>query len=162
MTAEPLTLTQASDADTLKEVRELFVEYANSLNISLCFQDFDTELANLPAEYVPPRGSLLIARTESKWVGCCALRPLDTVDYPNASEMKRLYVRPEYRGFGVGRALVEAILDAARNADYSYVLLDTLSDMESARALYAELGFVEIAPYYHNPLAGAHYLMATL
>jgi len=84
------------------------------------------------------------------------------VDYPNASEMKRLYVKPGCRGLGVGRALAEAILDAARTAGYSYVLLDTLSDMESARALYEELGFAEIAPYYHNPIEGAHYLMATL
>lgn len=162
MKPEPFTLIQASEPETLNEVRKLFVEYADSLTVNLSFQDFETELVNLPADYTPPRGTLLIARTESEWVGCCALRPLDTVDYPNASEMKRLFVRPEFRGCGVGRALAEAVLDAARNAGYSCVLLDTLSDMESARALYEELGFIEIVPYYYNPLAGAHYLMATL
>lgn len=155
-------LYQACEPESIEAARQLFVEYADSLNISLSFQNFDTELANLPADYAPPQGTLLVARMGSKWAGCCALRPLYTVDYPNASEMKRLYVRPEFRGYGLGRALVEATLDAARGIGYSHVLLDTLSDMECARALYEELGFVEIAPYYHNPLAGAHYLMATL
>jgi putative acetyltransferase len=94
--------------------------------------------------------------------GCCALRPLDTADYPNAAEMKRLYVRPPFRGLGLGRQMAEAILDAARGAGYACVLLDTLDDMESARALYEDLGFVEVPPYYHNPIAGAHYLKADL
>ena len=94
--------------------------------------------------------------------GCCALRPLDNVDYANAAEMKRLYVRPAFRGFGLGRQLAEDILDAARMGGYDSVLLDTLSDMESARALYEDLGFAEIPPYYHNPLEGAHYLKADL
>jgi putative acetyltransferase len=90
------------------------------------------------------------------------LRPLHAVDYANAAEMKRLYVRPPFRRFGLGRQLAEAVLDAARAAGYHCVLLDTLDDMESARALYADLGFVEIPPYYHNPIAGAHYLKVDL
>jgi ribosomal protein S18 acetylase RimI-like enzyme len=94
--------------------------------------------------------------------GCCALRPLDAADYPNAAEMKRLYVRPAFRGMGLGRQLAEAILDAARGAGYACVLLDTLDDMESARALYEDLGFVEVPPYYHNPIAGSHYLRVEL
>ena len=94
--------------------------------------------------------------------GCCALRPLDAVDYPNACEMKRLYVRKAFRGFGLGRQLVEAMLDAARQAGYSAVLLDTLDEMEAARALYEDLGFVNIPPYYHNPIAGARYLKAEI
>ena len=94
--------------------------------------------------------------------GCCALRPLDNVDYANASEMKRLYVRKAFRGFGLGRQLVEAALDAARAAGYDCVLLDTLVDMEAARALYEDLGFAEVPPYYHNPIAGAHYLKADI
>jgi len=162
MNQDRFSIVQVTEADALNAVRLLFTEYAKSLSVSLWFQNFDAELANLPGDYAQPRGALLAARTGSTWVGCGALRPLDTVDYPNASEMKRLYVKPGCRGLGLGRALAEAILDAARTAGYSYVLLDTLSDMESARALYEELGFAEIAPYYHNPIEGAHYLMATL
>jgi ribosomal protein S18 acetylase RimI-like enzyme len=94
--------------------------------------------------------------------GCCALRLLDNVDYVNACEMKRLYVRPAYRGLGLGRLLAEGILDAARQSGYTSLLLDTLSDMETARALYRELGFEEIPPYYHNPIPGAHYLRVRL
>jgi len=146
----------------LHAVRDLFEEYARSLDISLCFQDFDNELVNLPGDYTAPRGALLGARAGEHWAGCCALRPLDSVDYPNACEMKRLYVRPAFRGAGIGRLLAEAILDAARTEGYDCVLLDTLSDMESARALYEDLGFEEIPPYYHNPIEGAHYLRAKL
>ncbi len=151
-----------SNALELDAIRSLFSEYAQSLSIDLCFQDFDTELKALPGEYVAPRGALLAATVNGQFAGCCALRPLDTVDYPNACEMKRLYVRPAYRGLGLGRLLSEAILDAATLAGYSCILLDTLDDMESARALYQDLGFVEIPPYYYNPIAGAHYLKADL
>lgn len=146
----------------LRLVREIFREYAASLNIDLRFQNFDQELADLPGDYAAPRGALWLARAGQELAGCCALRPLDTVDYPNACEMKRLYVRPGYRGLGLGRQLAEAALENARMADYDCVLLDTLDDMESARALYEELGFYEIPPYYHNPIAGAHYLKADL
>ena len=103
-----------------------------------------------------------MALVEGAYAGCCAMRPLDNSDYPNACEMKRLYVRKAFRGFGLGRQLAEAIMDCARVAGYDCILLDTLDDMESARALYAELGFEEIPPYYHNPIAGAHYLKAML
>ena len=103
-----------------------------------------------------------MARIDGELVGCCALRPLDNVDYPNACEMKRLYVRKAFRKLGIGRQLVEAIMDCARQADYDCVLLDTLSDMESARAIYQDLNFDEIPPYYHNPIEGAHYLKAQL
>lgn len=157
-----VTLVHISESNDMAAIRTLFEEYARSLSINLCFQDFDTELANLPGDYAPPRGALLGIRTDDQWIGCCALRPLDTVDYPNASEMKRLYVLPPFRGAGHGRMLTEAALDAARKVGYDCVLLDTLSDMESARALYEDLGFVEIPPYYHNPIAGAHYLKVTL
>lgn len=142
----------------LDAVRDIFREYASTLNVDLSFQDFEAELAELPGDYAPPRGHLLLAEVDGAMAGCCALRPLDTVDYPNAAEMKRLYVRKAFRGFGLGRQLAEAILDAARQAGYACVLLDTLDGMESARALYGELGFEEIPPYYHNPVAGAHYL----
>ncbi len=149
-------------ADDLAAVRELFVEYAQGLGIDLCFQGFDEELAALPGDYCAPRGALLLALVDGAPAGTCALRPLDTADYPNAAEMKRLYVRRPSRGCGPGRQLAEAALDAARTGGYASVLLDTLSDMEAARALYEELGFEAIAPYYHNPIAGAYYLKVDL
>lgn len=151
-----------STGEELREVRTLFEEYARSLQVDLCFQNFAVELQSLPGEYVAPRGALLAGTVDGQFAGCCALRPLDAADYPNACEMKRLYVRPIYRGLGLGRLLAEGILDMARIAGYSAILLDTLDDMESARALYQELGFVEIPPYYYNPIAGAHYLKADL
>jgi putative acetyltransferase len=142
--------------------RALFREYAQSLAVDLCFQDFDAELSRLPGEYAAPRGALLLALVDGDLAGCCALRPLDNVDYANACEMKRLYVRKAYRGLGLGRQLAEAILDGARRAGYGCVLLDTLDDMEAARALYQDLGFEEIPPYYHSPIVGAHYLKAAI
>ena len=170
MDTQAVTLTIPSDPQELSAVRTLFQEYADSLGIDLCFQNFDlelaglcfqgfeAELAELPGEYGPPRGRLLLAWVGDALAGCCALRPLDNCDYPNAGEMKRLYVRKAFRAFGLGRELAEATLDAARQIGYTSVLLDTLNDMEAARALYTDLGFVEIAPYYHNPVPGSHYL----
>ena len=149
-------------AEDMAGVREIFKEYAAGLGVALDFQDFDGELASLPGDYAQPRGALLLALIDGQVAGCCALRPLDNVDYPNAAEMKRLYVRKPFRRFGLGRQLAEAILDAARTVGYHSVLLDTLDEMEAARQLYAELGFEEIAPYYHNPLPGAHYLKVDL
>ena len=143
-------------------IREIFQEYDDGMSINMCFQQFDAELAGLPGEYQEPRGGLLMARVGGELAGCCALRPLDNADYPNAAEMKRLYVRKAFRGFGLGRQLSEAILDTARRAGYACVLLDTLSEMDTARSLYDDLGFVEIAPYYHNPISGAHYLKVDL
>ena len=153
-----ITLRTPSTPAELDAVRDIFREYASTLGVDLCFQGFDAELAQLPGDYAEPRGALLIAEVEGAVAGCCALRPQDTADYPNASEMKRLFVRKAFRGFGLGRELAEAMLDRARQAGYACVLLDTLDDMESARALYTDLGFEEIPPYYHNPIAGAHYL----
>ena len=153
--------TCQSDADW-QAARQLFEEYAQSLAIDLEFQGFSTELASLSTEYGPPRGVLLVARIDGEYAGCVALRPIDDCDYPNAAEMKRLFVRPVFRGFGLGRSLSEALLDRARELGYDSVLLDTLDDMEVARALYADLGFEEIPPYYYNPMAGAHYLKADI
>lgn len=143
-------------------MRDIFLAYAQSLSVDLCFQDFEAELQGLPGDYAPPRGALFLAWVDGHVAGCCALRPLDNVDYPNAAEMKRLFVHKAFRRLGLGRQLAEAILDAARLADYSCVLLDTLDEMETARALYEDLGFEEIPPYYHNPYAGAHYLKVDL
>lgn len=158
MTSSHITLSPVEDTASLDLIREIFQEYASTLSVDLCFQDFEAELRNLPGEYAQPRGALVLARVDGHVAGCCALRPADTADYPNAAEMKRLFVRKVFRGFGLGRLLTEYILDQARLADYSTVLLDTLDDMEAARALYEDLGFTEIPPYYHNPYAGAHYL----
>lgn len=155
-------ISSAGDPEDMVIVREIFQDYGRSLGFDLCFQNFDGELAALPGDYALPRGNLLLARIDGKVAGCCALRPLDTVDYPNACEMKRLYVRPAYRGLRLGRLLAEAVMDSARMAGYDCILLDTLDDMEAARALYVELGFEEVPPYYHNPIAGAHYLKAEL
>lgn len=146
----------------LDATRQILREYAEQLGIDLCFQNFEAELAGLPGDYGPPGGALLLAMVDGDVAGCCALRALDSVDYPNAAEMKRLYVRKAFRGFGLGRQVAEAVLDLARVAGYHCVLLDTLDDMESARALYADLGFTDIPPYYHNPIAGAHYLKVDL
>jgi ribosomal protein S18 acetylase RimI-like enzyme len=157
-----IELAASTGPRQLAQTRELFIEYAQALGVDLCFQGFEQELRNLPGDYAAPRGSLMLALLDGQAAGCCALRPLDNADYPNAAEMKRLYVRKAFRGFGLGRQLAEAILDQARQAGYSCVLLDTLDDMEAARALYAELDFKSIPPYYHNPIAGAHYLKVDL
>ena len=157
-----ISLKPVTQAHEMEEVREIFLEYASKLDVDLSFQDFEEELATLPGEYAPPRGQIILAEVDGALAGCCALRPLDTADYSNAAEMKRLYVRKAFRGFGLGRSLAEAILDAARLRGYACVLLDTLDGMESARALYTDLGFEEIPPYYHNPVAGSHYLKVDL
>jgi ribosomal protein S18 acetylase RimI-like enzyme len=146
----------------LDDVRAIFREYAEGLGVDLCFQGFEQELAGLPGEYAPPRGALFLARVGGEVAGCCALRALDAGDYPNAAEMKRLYVRRPFRRFGIGRVLAQALMDRATEAGYSSMLLDTLDEMESARGLYATLGFEEVPPYYYNPIPGAHYLKADL
>ena len=162
MLQKNIALFTPISAQDLAATAEIFREYATGLGVDLCFQDFDAELADLPGDYSPLRGALLLAKVDGDIAGCCALRPLDSSDYANAAEMKRLYVRPAFRGLGLGRQMAEAILDAARIAGYDSVLLDTLNEMEIARAMYEDLGFKEIPPYYHNPLAGAHYLKVDL
>lgn len=162
VTRPSVQLLTPGTAFELENLKGLLLEYALSLQVDLCFQGFEEEILNLPGDYAEPRGSLLTAWVDTRLAGCCGLRPLDTVDYPNASEMKRLYVRPEWRNLGLGRRLAEATLDYARMAGYSCVLLDTLDGMETARAMYQELGFEEIPPYYFNPNEGAHYLKVNL
>ena len=159
---EPFRVQVADTPALLDAARVIVREYADGLGVDLCFQNIDTELAALPGEYAEPGGVLLLALVGDEVAGCGALRAISDVDYPDACEMKRLYVRPAFRGFGLGRALAESLLDEARRAGYSVMLLDTLDDMEAARGLYATLGFEEIPPYYFNPIAGAHYLKAEL
>jgi ribosomal protein S18 acetylase RimI-like enzyme len=148
--------------ELLDATRALFREYAQQLGIDLCFQNFEAELAALPGDYALPQGTLLLAHVDGELAGCGAFRPAPDVDYANACEMKRLYVRRAFRRFGLGRLLARQLMDLATQAGYSTMLLDTLDDMEAARGLYGSLGFEEIPPYYFNPIAGAHYLKVVL
>ena len=153
-----LVLSPATSAADISLARELFLEYQSGLGTSLCFQGFDAELAALPGSYVTPKGRLLIARVDGKVAGCGALRPLSD----EAGEMKRLYVRSGFRGHGVGIALCEALIKAARQAGYARLLLDTLPSMQAAHLLYARLGFSDTAPYAENPVAGVRFMALTL
>lgn len=155
-------LVTPNDPAMFDVTRHIFREYADSLGIDLCFQNFDDELRTLPGAYAPPGGHLVLAFVDGELAGCGAFRGLTDVDYANACEMKRLYVRPAFRRFGIGRLLAQTLLDEARRAGYSATLLDTLDDMEAARGLYTSLGFEEIPPYYYSPIAGSHYLKAEL
>ncbi|HET7744833.1 MAG TPA: GNAT family N-acetyltransferase [Gaiellaceae bacterium] len=149
-----LRIDRATRADDVETARTLFREYAAELGIDLSFQGFDHELAELPGDYAPPAGRLLIALDEEHAAGCVALRPQSA----NTCEMKRLYVRDPYRGTGLGRGLAEAIVAEARDIGYRRMLLDTLPSMSAARALYTSLGFREIAPYYDSPIEGTCFL----
>jgi putative acetyltransferase len=162
MSSPELSLRTPDTPALLDATREIFREYADGLGIDLEFQHFEDELASLPGDYAAPQGALLLAFVDGALAGCGAFRPLPDVDYANACEMKRLYVRRAFRRFGLGRLLAQALLDKAKEAGYSVMLLDTLDDMESARGLYASLGFETIPPYYFNPVAGAHYLKVAL
>jgi len=148
-------LFEAESPTHLAQARELFLEYARSLSFSLCFQNFDKELAELPGAYAPPEGRLLLAEFESQLAGCVALRKLGN----DICEMKRLYVRPQFRGKRLGRALAERIISEAQQIGYSRMRLDTVEPvMKDAVAMYRRIGFQEIAPYCANPLDGALYM----
>jgi ribosomal protein S18 acetylase RimI-like enzyme len=162
MGPDPIALVGGDNPVLLAAARGLFVEYAGSLSIDLCFQNFDAELACLPGDYASPGGALLVAVVDGEPAGCGALRPLPDADYPNACEMKRLYVRAAFRRTGLGRQLTQRLMELATQAGYSHMLLDTLDTMEAAREMYASLGFEEIPPYYFNPIPGAHYLKVDL
>ena len=142
----------------LAEVRRLFRDYADGLVVDLSFQDFETELRELPGKYAPPRGRLLLAWQDTQAVGCVALRPLAQRD----CEMKRLFVRAQARGEQLGRRLAEQICQEAREAGYTRICLDTLPTMQSAQALYRALGFRPIGPYVYNPVPGTLFLALDL
>lgn len=144
----------ASSEDDIALARTLFTEYGRSLNFSLCFQDFDRELAELPGDYASPDGRLILVYHRQTPVGCVALRKIDS----QICEMKRLYVRPEFRGEGFGRALAETALEEAKKIGYRFMRLDTVPEMKEAISLYESIGFKKIPPYRDNPVPGAIYL----
>ena len=162
MDAPAIELVVPETPALLDATREIFREYAGELTVDLCFQGFDAELASLPGDYAGPQGLLLLAFVDGALAGCGAFRPLPGSDYANACEMKRLFVRRAFRRFGLGRLIAQALMDRALQAGHSAMLLDTLDEMETARDLYDTLGFVEIPPYYFNPIPGAHYLKVDL
>jgi len=150
-----MKLIQVQSAEEIRLARELFEEYAAGLGINLCFQNFDNELATLPGAYVPPTGRLFLAVAGNDTAGCVALRKIAD----DVGEMKRLYVRPEFRGTGLGHTLTEAIIVAAREIGYRRMRLDTLPGrMDRAIAMYRSVGFKEIGPYYSNPVESALFM----
>ncbi|APW60650.1 GNAT family N-acetyltransferase [Paludisphaera borealis] len=149
------TITRSTDPEELQTLRALFQEYVDSLGMDLRFQHFEQEFADLPGRYAPPSGCILLAMEDDQPAGCVALRPLAD----GACEMKRLYVRPQHRGTGLGRALAERVIQEARNIGYDRIRLDTIpSIMSGAVAMYHALGFETIAPYCDNPIPGAMFL----
>ena len=162
MNSAVISLISPDTPQAWNAARDILRDYSASLQIDLNFQDFDNELAGLPGQYAAPGGGLLLACVDGTVAACGGFRNLPDVDYPNACEMKRLYVRPAFRHFGLGRLLAQALMDRATQAGYSAMLLDTLSDMEAARGLYESLGFEAVPPYYFNPIPGAHYLKVEL
>jgi len=149
-----LEIIEAKRSEELEQVRNLFEEYSNSLFFNLDFQNFEEELANLPGDYVRPTGCLLLAIYKGQSVGCVGLRMLSD----GVCEMKRLYVREQFRGLGFGRALAEAVIEEARKIGYNYMRLDTVPSMDVARALYASVGFKQASPYRHNPIEDAVFM----
>jgi putative acetyltransferase len=146
---------QAESTAQVAKARELFLEYAQSLGVNLCFQNFEEELAGLPGHYAPPDGRLLLAENEGQLAGCVALHKWE----PAVCEMKRLYLRPSFRGRGLGRVIAEKIIEEARSIGYRRMRLDTIEPiMKDAVEMYRKLGFREIAPYRANPIAGAMYM----
>ena len=151
-------IVEAISLAELGLARSLFTEYQRAIGVDLCFQAFEEELRTLPGAYARPRGRLLLAMEGEEPAGCGALRPIA----PGIAELKRMWVRPAFRGRGLGRAIAEALLAAAREEGYRTVRLDTLDWMREARALYRSLGFRDIAPYYDNPLPGVVYMELAL
>jgi len=149
-----LKIIPVENGEDLRRARLLFEEYAASLDFNLCFQNFEEELAKLPGDYTPPSGCLFLGIYDGHEAGCIALRRISR----DVCEMKRLYVRPRFRGSGIGRSLAKAVIEQAKEMGYSGMRLDTVPAMERARALYASLGFKEIPPYCHNPIPGAVFL----
>lgn len=153
MTTARIVLKQVADPALCATARELFLEYAEMIGTDLEYQGFSAELDGLPGPYKPPFGALLVALIDEEVAGCVAMRPLDD----HTGEMKRLYVRPAYRSFGLGQRLVESVIEASRAAGYRELRLDTLASMSAAQGLYQRLGFVEIPPYNTKHLPGTRF-----
>lgn len=158
----PIDLWVPDSPEGWDEARRALREYGASLGVDLSFQNFDDEVAAIHGAYTGVGEVFLLAQIDGEVAGCGAVRALPDADQPNACEMKRLYVRPAFRGFGLGRALAETLMQHARDAGFSCMYLDTLSDMAAARELYTSLGFEPVEPYYYNPLPGAHHFCADL
>lgn len=148
----------AHTTEQIERVRALFLEYQGLLDVDLGFQGFTEELAGLPGSYAPPSGRLLLATVNQIPCGCAALQAITS----ETCEMKRLYVQPEQRGIGLGRLLVQRVLDEARAIGYLRICLDTFPSMTQATAMYLALGFEEIPPYRHNPVPGTRYMALSL
>jgi GNAT superfamily N-acetyltransferase len=159
---DPRAGLRAAASEDIDRVRALFLEYARWLEVDLCFQGFDRELAGLPGAYAPPRGRLIVAGPAGEAFGCVALRPLGAPELIDVGEVKRLYVQPSHRAGGWGRKLAEALIADARAIGYRELKLDTLEFMTGAQRLYAKLGFRACAPYYDNPLPGVVYMSLAL
>ncbi len=153
-----IIITQAHGEQDMDIVRELFVEFQKAINVDLCFQDFEKELAEMPGNYAPPRGGLFLAREGEDVAAVIGVRPLED----RKAEMKRLYVRSGWRGHGLGRRLADTAVSTVSKAGYSTICLDTLEFMDEARALYLSMGFREIPAYYDNPLDGVVYMELSL
>lgn len=153
-----MTLAEAASTGDFATARELFQEYSAQLGIDLCFQGFAAELEQLASMYAPPGGTLILARSSGRPIGCGAVRRLSA----DTCEMKRLYLRPEARGMGLGRLIAERLVLEAKRLGYGRMVLDTLAGMQAARGLYGALGFRATEPYYDNPLPGAVYLALDL
>ena len=153
-----IEIVEANTDELITQAKELFQEYAESLGFDLCFQNFNAELDSFPKQYSPPTGCLFLALSETQPIGCVGLRSFEK----GVCEMKRLYVRPDFRGRKAGRLLAEATIKAGKVIGYEIMRLDTLPSMESANVLYKSLGFRQIEPYRHNPIKGAIYMELSL
>ena len=153
-----IDIVQATTPSQIQTIRDLFREYEAFLQVDLCFQHFEEELASLPGKYAPPQGALLLASAAGQAAGCAAMRPLAQ----GVCEMKRLYVRPPYLGRGLGKKLALRVIESARTAGYARMRLDTLEKLRPALSLYTGLGFQTCTPYYENPLSGVIYMEMAL
>jgi ribosomal protein S18 acetylase RimI-like enzyme len=149
-----IEFTLIDGSDLIEEIKQLFLEYAQSLKVDLSFQDFNTEIGALPGKYSPPEGALILALIGHKPAGCIALRKISD----DVCEMKRLYVRDNYKGLGIGKKLINLILEEATRIGYRFIRLDTLPSMKKAQDLYQALGFYDIEPYVYNPIVGTRFM----
>ncbi len=157
-TSAKIGIRFVTNGPDVRTVRQLFLEYQSAIGTDLCFQDFTRELTDLPGEYAPPSGRLLLAVSEGDAAGCAAMRRIEE----EVCELKRMYIRPKHRGKGIGRIMAEVMIGEARKLGYKRMRLDTLSTMKEAIGLYESLGFIDIPAYRYNPISGARYMELAL